>query len=1464
MRSKITSIISVFFSVSLVVSGCQLFSKKKHKSNAENIQPQAGPSSDGVSQNNDRNPNQNLYFDVQVKSYVKGDQQSETKKIQFSIRKQGASESIYNDQILNLTQKDEIFVSDPISVAPGFYEIVSFCVLNSNNEKKFVVPMNGSAESGSVAQALPLSFEIVSGIENHIKIEVIAAFNITNDKQISSTPVSTSVSTPTQASSPTKDNPSFEISLGVSFYDPVKKMDQSIGATLVITALGEILYKGILLPQVNRISIPDRGMISIYNLKISREGFKDYAKDFSGADLKTLASDPLKVNLELLQQDLNTINLVILNKPENSAYVGLKVFGSLDNINEKVRVDDLSQTPLFRNLKSVVGPVIDISSSTKFENAEISFKITEGALVQKRLEDFVILRFDEIQHTLTKAPVKMDVANHTISTVTAHFSTYFAVYAKPVKIVQLGDSYSAGPGADSEWFQMEYVQPGETKPAKNLFDIRQPHGCLNSRRNWGYLYAEKISSLFGLKGLDLSFETHACSGSITAEIESHKQVANLATYDIDETFKTEVEAVNAAIKYNDPAFWPKDLAPLPLTGRICRVKTIEGMIEIESQRSYTVTCTETVKSQLLSTPEDADLILMTMGGNDESMFAGIIAGCFLGLPMFGTCDEVLEKGKVLLGLGGTGTHKLRDDLKNAMVKIGEKASRSKIVFINYPFMDRNPKNYSVIEVPTWVLNSIYPSFFWLPYTPVPYNYRGSDIKNLQISMDEEQREAVRLANNELYLKRGNTGPLEQIVFLNVKNIFGGHEACPPAITTNTEECTQQFLRNPTEAQMVGGAANAMFLSRTKDGGGQFRWYHPTPEGHEAIAQLLFENQVFLPLNAKFRGVVVDADDPARYIAASIRVYSINTPFPAAVVSSKNDGTPFEVDVSAGLYSGQTYYFEILADGYETSIHEGTTWAGYGYDYTFRLQKIKNIPMDTVGREIKMYIDSKEYYLDGQRKTMDTVPFIMGTKKYVPLRYAISGLGGATLWDQTTQEAKASMYNQMAVFYPDDPLVSPASARGSNIVNVAGRPRPMDISPDVRSVRRDQRTMVPADTLSDIFGFDASWDENAKEITIRKYGAHRGEIQFGLTGRKAVAISSKGLYTCALMDNGAVRCWGTILDSNYEAHTFVTPTAIGQVAGAVAIANGDGHACALIADGTVKCWGNGGLGQLGNRSASSNFTSAVQVEGIRDAIKIASGWFHSCAILKDKTVKCWGHVDLQNNTSGIPFTLENAKDVDSLFLGDDIICYLPSSQPLECRGYTLSVVSDFPMNDLADAVSISLMDNYFRYYCATLKDGTVKCWGDNNYCQLGNVTIDPAQFFSPCFGSSGISPCRNETRPVTAISISDPIAMATSINANCALIQSGKVNCWGSNRYGLLGVPADRTPKFNNTFLETGSCLPVEVENVSQAISIAGGYYHYCALIFDGTVKCWGSNGWGQMGTGNMSTNVVYIPVSVNF
>jgi alpha-tubulin suppressor-like RCC1 family protein len=135
------------------------------------------------------------------------------------------------------------------------------------------------------------------------------------------------------------------------------------------------------------------------------------------------------------------------------------------------------------------------------------------------------------------------------------------------------------------------------------------------------------------------------------------------------------------------------------------------------------------------------------------------------------------------------------------------------------------------------------------------------------------------------------------------------------------------------------------------------------------------------------------------------------------------------------------------------------------------------------------------------------------------------------------------------------------------------------------------------------------------------------------GSGATAIAAGGLHACAITSGGGVKCWGTNGEgelgngSTTDSDSPVEVSALTKGVSALAVGSTDDylptHTCALISAGGVKCWGPNGEGQLGNGTTTDS-SRPVEVSGLNSGITaIAVGGSHTCAITKQRGLKCWG-------------------------------------------------------------------------------------------------------------------------------------------------------------------------------------------------------------------------------------------------
>lgn len=353
----------------------------------------------------------------------------------------------------------------------------------------------------------------------------------------------------------------------------------------------------------------------------------------------------------------------------------------------------------------------------------------------------------------------------------------------------------------------------------------------------------------------------------------------------------------------------------------------------------------------------------------------------------------------------------------------------------------------------------------------------------------------------------------------------------------------------------------------------------------------------------------------------------------------------------------------------------------------------------------------------------------------------------------------------------------------------------------------------------------------------------GPVQ-GLAG-PAVQISSENMHTCATLVNGGVQCWGfnnfgQVGDGTRLNRSLATPVS-GLSNGVSAVAAGDHHTCALAREG-VKCWGDNSVGQLGQGSPTLRSLPAETASLDNTALALAVGSYHACSLTANGGVQCWGrnyYSQLGDGTTddrGWPAGVTGLSGgFQALTAGATHTCALNSAGGVQCWGDNRAGElgdgsqtrrsTPVAVSGLAGGVKAVTAGGYFT--CALTDGGGVKCWGDNWAGNLGD--------------GSGVG----QTLPVNVAGLQSGVQAVSAGEAHaCALLENGGVLCWGHNEDGELG---------DGTTMERTT--PVAVSGLGGkaiAISAGGGYWgaHTCAVLENGTVQCWGSNGSGQLGTGS--------------
>ena len=282
----------------------------------------------------------------------------------------------------------------------------------------------------------------------------------------------------------------------------------------------------------------------------------------------------------------------------------------------------------------------------------------------------------------------------------------------------------------------------------------------------------------------------------------------------------------------------------------------------------------------------------------------------------------------------------------------------------------------------------------------------------------------------------------------------------------------------------------------------------------------------------------------------------------------------------------------------------------------------------------------------------------------------------------------------------------------------------------------------------------------------------------------MAVSAGYLHTCAILDNGDLKCWGSdnngqlgdggTIDPNdphaYTSAPSSTAIDLGTGRTAVAVSAGREHTCAILDNGDLKCWGDDSKGQLGdggtNTDTSAPSSTAIDLGTGRTAVAVAAGNTHTCAILDNGEAKCWG-----SDSSGQ--------------LGD--------GGGTTHNTYTYTAAPSSTAIDLGTGRTAVALSAGLKSTCAILDNGEAKCWGDyaRGLLGLGQFTGQTNAYAPP---STAIDFGTGRTA----------VAISTGWEHACALLNDGNLSCWGNDNNGRLGNGGGNVDKWTPDLIGSGT------------------------------------------------------------
>jgi alpha-tubulin suppressor-like RCC1 family protein len=245
--------------------------------------------------------------------------------------------------------------------------------------------------------------------------------------------------------------------------------------------------------------------------------------------------------------------------------------------------------------------------------------------------------------------------------------------------------------------------------------------------------------------------------------------------------------------------------------------------------------------------------------------------------------------------------------------------------------------------------------------------------------------------------------------------------------------------------------------------------------------------------------------------------------------------------------------------------------------------------------------------------------------------------------------------------------------------------------------------------------------------------------------------------------------------------------VSGLSGVTQLASGGNFNCAVLNTGAVQCWGENNFGQLGN-GGGGNQNLPVTVAGLGgNAVEVKTGTQHACARLTSGLVKCWGR-----NHYGQ--------------LGNNSTATSPS-----------------PVSVGAGLGSVAEISVGGEFSCGRRASGTVACWGANYVGQLGLGTVDNNM----------------PHNPATALNVTGAVQIASGWYHTCVVRGTGQTMCWGLNAQGQTGAGNTSSPQ----------ATPFNLLNINDGTNFGMGERHTCLRRKSGSLTCWGSNEFGQIGNG---------------
>ncbi|XGC79866.1 hypothetical protein ACES2L_11050 [Bdellovibrio bacteriovorus] len=378
--------------------------------------------------------------------------------------------------------------------------------------------------------------------------------------------------------------------------------------------------------------------------------------------------------------------------------------------------------------------------------------------------------------------------------------------------------------------------------------------------------------------------------------------------------------------------------------------------------------------------------------------------------------------------------------------------------------------------------------------------------------------------------------------------------------------------------------------------------------------------------------------------------------------------------------------------------------------------------------------------------------------------------------------------------------------------------------------------------------------------------------------KHVAMGSG--HACGVTLAGVMKCWGANTAGQLGNNTTVaatTPIEIDNLVTYNTVSVNDdstadttqGFTCGVTLSNTLNCWGHNGLMQLADNTTTNRLLPVAADSGTLYSSVSAAG-SRACGITSDGGLKCWGSLDGEKTRSihplgsgnGSKYFINRFKNVNLGFSFANFSGYTSNSSDasssscgiesnkLYCWGTTDagSSTGDGTANASSrrpapiwldpETQYASLPPSHLGDKCALTTGGIIKCWGKNDYGELGQV---------PAAAGSSV------TRPQVADPTTQYSAISMNLTNTCGITTTGILKCMGRNNVGQIGDGNNPTDAKAMTTVDPGVTY----------LTVSVGQTHACAITSANVLKCWGQNGTSGA-VGNNSTLQVNTPTVIDF